>query len=98
MLFTSIEKQLGHGLKIEVNGKRLYEPDSTKYLGIHIDESLTWKQQIIHVAAKLIKVNFMLSKSRQVLDIKTLRPVSNAIFESNICYASVVRVKKTLIQ
>ena len=90
MLFTSIKKQLDDGLK----NMLLYEPDSTKYLGIHIDESLTWKQQIIHVAAKLVKVNFMLSKSRQVLDIKTLRPVSNAIFESNICYASLVRVKK----
>lgn len=62
-------------MKIKVNGKRLYEPDSIKYRGIHIDKSLTWKQQINHVVAKLIKASGTQSKSRQVFDIKTFRPV-----------------------
>ena len=61
--------------------------DSVKYLGIQIDERLTWKQQINHVALKLNKANAMLSKLRHVLDVKTLRSVYYVIFESHLCYA-----------
>ena len=75
ILFTSSKKQLDCGLKTKLNGKRLYETDSVKYLGIQIDKRLTYKQQINHVALKLNNANSMLSKLRHVLDIKTLRSV-----------------------
>ena len=90
VLFTSSKKQLDCDLKIKLNGKRLYETDSVKYLGIQIDKRLTWKQHINLVALKLNKANAMLSKLRHVLDIKTLRSVYYAIFESHLCYASLV--------
>ena len=90
VLFTSSKKQLDHDLKIKLNGKRLYETDSVKYLGIQSDKRLTWKQHINHVALKLNKANSMLSKLRHVLDIKTLGSVYYAIFESHLCYASLV--------
>ena len=88
VLFTSSKKQLDCDLKIKLNGKRLYEANSVKYLGI--DRRLTWKQHINHVALKLNKANAMLSKLRHILDIKTLRSVYYAIFESHLCYASLV--------
>ena len=80
VLFTSFKKQLDCDLKIKLNGKRLCETDSVKYLGIQIDKRLTWKQQINHVARKLNKANAMLSKLRHVLDVKTLSSVYYAIF------------------
>ena len=82
-------------LKIKLNGKRLSETDSFKYLRIQIDERLTWKQQVNYVALKLNKANAMLSKLRHVLDIKTLRSVYYAIFESHLCYASLVWAQNT---
>ena len=90
VLFTSFKKQLDCDLKIKLNGKRLYETDSVKYLGIKIDKRLTWKQHINHAALKLNKTNAMLSKLRHVLDIKTLRSVYYAISESHLCYTSLV--------
>ena len=96
MLFTSSKKQLDCDLKIKLNGKRLYETDSVRYLGIQIDKRLTWKQQINNVALKLNKANAMLSKLRHVLDIKTLRSVYYAIFESHLCYASLVWAENTV--
>ena len=45
--------------KIKLTGKRLYEKGTVNYLGIQIDKSLTWKQQINHVAIKLNKVNIL---------------------------------------
>ena len=34
LYFTSPKKQLDSDFKIQLNGKRLYETDSVKYLGI----------------------------------------------------------------
>ena len=95
VLLTSSKKQLDCDLKIKLNGKRLYETDSVKYLGIQIDKRLTWKQHINHVALKLNKANAMLSKLTHVLDIKTLRSVYYAIFESHLCYASLIWAQNT---
>ena len=93
MLFTSSKKQLDCDLKIKLNGKRLYETDSVKYLGIQIDKKLTWIQQIYRVALKLNKANAMLPKLRHVY--KNLQPVYYAIFESHLCYASLVWAQNT---
>ena len=47
------------------------------------------------MALKLNKANAMLLKLRHVLDIKTLRSVYYAIFESHLCYASLVWAQNT---
>ena len=65
-----------------------------KYLEIQIDKTLTWKQQINHVALKLNKASAMLSKFRYVLEMKTLSSVYYAMFDSHLCYASLVWHKK----
>ena len=39
-------KQIDCGLKLKLNGKRLYPTNSVKYLGVKIDENLSWKQDI----------------------------------------------------
>ena len=95
VLFTSSKKQLDCDLKIKLNGKKLYETDSVKYLGIQIDKRLTWKQHINYVALKLNNASAMLSKLRHVLDIKTLRSVYYAIIEPHLCYASLVWAQNT---
>ena len=67
--------------------KSLYEAVLFKYFGIQLYKRLTWKQQINHMALKQNKSNVMLSKLRNVLDIKTLRSAMLHLF-----------VHKTLIQ
>ena len=47
------------------------------------------------MALKLNKANAMLSKLRHTLDSKTLRSVYYAIFESHLCYASLVWAQNT---
>ena len=37
VLFRSAKKQLDYGLKLKLNGKRLYPTHSVKYLGVKID-------------------------------------------------------------
>ena len=87
VLFMSSEKQLNSELRIILNGKN-FETNSVKYLGIQFDKNLTCKQQIYRVVINLNNGNAMVSKLRHVLDIKTLRSVYYAIFESHLLYAS----------
>ena len=51
-------------MKKKLNGKKLYQTNSVKYLGIHFDKDLFWKHQINNVAKKLNKENEILSKIR----------------------------------
>ena len=94
VLFSS-KKQLDCDLEIKLNGKRLYKTDSVRCLGILIDKRLTRKPQINNVALKLNKANDMWSKLRHVSDIKTLSSVYYAIFESHLCYASLIWAQNT---
>ena len=94
-LFTFSKNQFDCDLKFKLNGKRPYETDSARNFGIQIEKRLAWMQQINHVALKLNKANAMLSKLRHILDIKTLRSVYYAMFESHLCYASLVWAKNT---
>ena len=84
------KKQLDFGLKLKLNGKRLYPTNSVKYLGVKIDEHLTWKPQIDGISTKLNKANAILSKVRYFVDQKTLKAIYHAIFESHLYSSSLV--------
>ena len=90
VLFRSAKKQLDFGLKLKLNGKRLYTTNSVKYLGVKIDEHLTWKPQLDGISTKLNKANAILSKVRHFVDQKTLKAIYHAIFESHLYYYSLV--------
>lgn len=53
MFFIAPKKQPESDLKVKLNGKRLGETDSLKFLGTKTDKILTWKQQVSHVALEL---------------------------------------------
>ena len=89
-LFRSAKKQLDFGLKLRLNGKRLYPTNSVKYLGVKIDEHWTWKSQIDGISTKLNKSNAILSKVRHFVDQKTLKAIYHAIFESHLYSSSLV--------
>ena len=55
------KKLLDYQLDLKLNGKRLYQTSSVKYLGIKIDQYLNWQYHINNIAIKLNKANAMLS-------------------------------------
>ena len=79
VLFKSTKKQLHLDLKLKLNRKRLYPTNSEKYLGVKIDEHLTWIPHIDGISAKLSKANAMLSTIRHKVDQKTLKAIYHAI-------------------
>ena len=67
ILFKPTKKHLDCQLKLKLNGKRLYQTSSVKYLGIKIDQYLTWQDHINNIAIKLNKANPILCKARHLL-------------------------------
>ena len=61
-----------------------------KYLGVKIDDHLTWKSEIDRISTKHNKANAILSKIRHFADQKTLKAMYHAIFESHLYYSSLV--------
>ena len=90
ILFKPTKKPLHCQLKLKLNGKRLYQTSSVKYLGIKIDQYLNWQDHINNIAIKLNKVNAMLYKVRQFVNQRTLISIYHAIFDSHLNYASIV--------
>ena len=83
-------KNLDFNLKLKLNGKRLYPTKSVKYLGIRIDENLTWINHINDAAIKVNQTNAMLFKVREFLNIKILKLIYYAIFDCHLNYTKTV--------
>ena len=88
IIFRHPMKQLKYELKLKINGKRLYQSDFVKYLGILIDPHLKWNYHIDFIAPKLSRALGMLTKIRHFVDANTLRSVYFGIFSSIMSYAS----------
>ena len=90
ILFKPTMKKLDFDFKLKLNGKRLYPTKSVKYLGIEIDESLTWIDYINDIAIKLNRANAMLFKVREFVNIKILKSIYYTIFDCHLNYANTV--------
>ena len=90
VLFRRKRKSTDFNLKIELNGKQLYETNSLKHLGIRIDNKLNWKAHINHIVLKLIRANVMLYKVREYVNAEILKAIYHDLFESHIHYACII--------
>ena len=69
---------------IEMGGNIIEQTESYKYLGVLIDEKLSWKPQIEKMCSKLSSVCGILSKVRYVLDRNSLMLIYNSLIESRL--------------
>ena len=75
-------------LKIKINGKKLYPSTSIKYLGVSLDENLSWEIHVNSISLKLRRANGALSKIRHYVSSNVLNTVYYALFHSDMSYAS----------
>ena len=64
--------------------KNLSTSKSVKYLGIKIDENLSWKQHIHDILIKLNRANALLSIFRNYVNKHILRTIYFTIFASHM--------------
>ena len=75
---------------LNLNGKKLFQTNSVKYLGIKIDKQLSCRKHISEVAIKLNRANAMLSEVREYVSTDTVKSIYYAIFDSHLNYVNVV--------
>lgn len=60
--------------------------NAVKFLGIHIDEHLTWKSHINHIRMKINKTLFVINQLKHFLPKSTLLNLYNALIQPHISY------------
>ena len=71
---------------LQIDGGKLEEKKSAKYLGLLIDKHLTWKHHIHHVNLKISKGIGLLAKLRHFVPRNTLRTLYYAFIRPHIDY------------
>ena len=88
ILFRPINKLNLTLSNIWLNEHLLTLAQSVKYLGIEIDETLSWSNQTDVLAKKLSRTNGILSKLRSDIPTETLTSI--CLFQSYILYGSTI--------
>ena len=77
ILCYSKEKNIRKGIEIKIADKMISQVSETKFLGIDIDENLSWKNPIQNKTKKVTRATGILYKLRRILDTSTLRDLSH---------------------
>ncbi len=73
-------------INLKLNGTAVEEKEVTKYLGVFIDNKLTWKSHIEHVKTKLSRGNGMISKIRYYVNDLCLLNLFYSFIQSHVNY------------
>ena len=73
-------------VNIILNGTNIEQVLHTKFLGVIIDENLTWREQIKTVETKVSKSIGVLYKRKDFLDIQALRTLYQSLVEPYMSY------------
>ena len=82
--FSTLNLKIGNE-KIERIGNGCKET-CFKFVGIRLDEFLTWDNQISHVSAKLSSANYTIARTKNVLPINIRKNLYNSLFRSHMEY------------
>ena len=80
------------GLSLSINGLPLsqignaYGEKITKFLGIYIDEFLTWHHHLTHINNKISRALFMIRQTKHFLPVASLRTLYFAMIHPHISY------------
>ena len=86
-LFHNPHKIINHSVRLKLNGKILYFSRYVKYLGVYLDDHLSWKSHYDMLYSKLRKANGLISKLRHFAPRSILLNFYYSFFESHLRYA-----------
>ena len=87
VLFKSKRTKITKHLNFRISGQKIIPVKNIKYLGIKIDEHLSFAPHTQELALKLSRSNGMLAKIRHYVNFETLLSIYHAIFGSHLRYA-----------
>ncbi len=100
ILFKSSNKKPKYNVKIAINDKNIEQVKSTNFLGIIIDECLTWNNHIAKVAKKIIRASGIISKMRHFVNRNGIKLIYYALVYPYLIYGNLIwgNTYKTRIQ
>ena len=90
VVFKSHKKQCKKELKIKLNEYVINKANNTKFLGVIIDEHLTWKNHISYVTCKIAKTVGVLCKARHVINQDLLLSLYYSLIYPHLIYGNIV--------
>ena len=85
--------QLINNLTISINGQKIEQVQSTKYLGVFIDENLTQQEHINHLIQKISCLTGMLYRVKSYLPFRTRKDIYFALAYSKLIYCIEIYAK-----
>jgi hypothetical protein len=89
MVFGKKRKNYDNLLNISIQGTKLDIVTHTKFLGIVLYNSLTWKQHIIYLTKKVAKSIGIISQARKFLNVDSLRQLYFVFLFPYLSYANI---------
>ena len=90
MIFHSRNKKYNNNdIKIEINNSNILQVTKVKFLGIWMDDHLTWKFHLIYISNKISKVIGILKKVKQSVGTYILRNLYFALIYPYFTYGNI---------
>ena len=75
-------------MNFRVSGQKIHTTTSVKYLGVYLNDSLTWETHFKNLIPKLNRAIELLSKVRHYMPKFLLKTIYYSLFNSHLIYAS----------
>ena len=100
ILFRSSKKKKKHVVRLSINNDDIKQVKSTTFLGVVIDECLSWNDHIDSVAKKIVKSAGIIAKIRHFTNLNTLKLIYYALVYPYLIYGNLIwsNTYKTRIQ
>ena len=90
LVFRDPRRKIDFNLKIKIDGKKIAPSKFVKYLGIYLDNFLSWQQQEQDMRSRLSRATGMLCKIRHYVNFDILKMIYHGIFASILNYGSLI--------
>ena len=67
LIFKAKNKKIKQQVDISLDGSGIKQVESARFLRVHIDENINWKNHLSHVCNKIAKLSSILSQARHYL-------------------------------
>ena len=86
VIFHTTNKKLPYNVTLQLNRKAILQKEHIKYLGVTVDQHLSWKEHISNVSKTISRNTGILCKLRTYLNPKLLKTIYYSLIYSYIIY------------
>lgn len=90
ILFRNKGKKMNNNLTIKIDGTKIDQVCTTKFLGLYIDEGLTWANHISYISSKISKNIGIIHRLSRIVPSHVLTVLYNTLILPYLSYCNIV--------